>query len=149
MTTQVLLLALLFGFQSTTSPTVVFVCEHGAAKSLIASLYFNQLAAERGLPVRAAFRAVTPQDDLSVRAVAGLKADGFTIPEQKPTVIASSDIDRATHIFAIGCQLPAAAAKSGKAAGWDDVPDDKGYPAMRDAIVKHVNALLDQIQSRK
>ena len=149
MTTNGLMLALLFGFQSATSPSVVFVCEHGAAKSLIASLYFNKLAAERGLPVRAAFRAVTPQDDLSVRAVAGLKADGFTIPEQKPTVISSSDIDRATHIFAIGCQLPGAASKSGKAASWDDVPDDKGYPPMRDAIVKHVNALLDQIQSRK
>lgn len=131
------------------SPTVVFVCEHGAAKSLIASAYFNKLAAERGLPVRAAFRGVTPQDDLSVRAVAGLEADGLPIPSQKPTAIASGDIASATHIFAIGCQLPAAAAKSGKASSWDDVPDDRGYPAMRDAIVKHVNALLDTIQARK
>jgi hypothetical protein len=27
---------------------VVFVCEHGAAKSVVASEYFNKLAAERG-----------------------------------------------------------------------------------------------------
>jgi hypothetical protein len=30
-------------------PTIVFVCEHGAAKSLIATAYFNKLAAERRL----------------------------------------------------------------------------------------------------
>jgi protein-tyrosine-phosphatase len=131
------------------SPSVMFVCEHGAAKSLIASAYFNKLAAERGLKARASFRGVAPQDDLSVRAVAGLRADGLTIPEQKPTAIAAADVDRATHIFAIGCQLPASAAKSGKAASWDDVPDDQGYAPMRDAIVKHVNALLDQLQTRK
>ena len=49
-----------------TPATVVFVCEHGAAKSLIATLYFNKLAAERGLAARAAFRGVDPQDALSV-----------------------------------------------------------------------------------
>jgi arsenate reductase len=153
MTAPVLLLILIStivgDLQTVRSPAVVFVCEHGAAKSLIASAYFNKIAAERGLPVRAAFRAVSPQDDLSVRAVAGLKADGLAIPDQKPTAIAASDIEQATHIFAIGCQLPAAAATSSKASSWDDVPDDQGYPAMRDAIVKHVKALLDQIQSRK
>jgi len=154
MNAPVLLLTLLStvtvaGLQTASSPAVVFVCEHGAAKSLIASAYFNKLAAERGLPVRAAFRAVSPQDDLSVRAVAGLKADGLVIPDQKPTAIAAGDIEHATHIFAIGCQLPAAAAQSSKASSWDDVPDDQGYPAMRDAIVKHVKTLLDQIQSSK
>ena len=33
-----------------TTPAVMFVCEHGAAKSVIATAYFNKLAAERGLP---------------------------------------------------------------------------------------------------
>jgi protein-tyrosine-phosphatase len=135
--------------QLASSPTVVFVCEHGAAKSLIASAYFNKLAAERGLKARAAFRGVAPQDDLSVRTVAGLKADGLSIPDQKPTAISNADIDHATLIFAIACQLPGSAATSGKAASWDDVPENDGYPAMRDAIVRHVNALLDQLQMRK
>jgi protein-tyrosine-phosphatase len=128
------------------APQVVFVCEHGAAKSLIATAYFNKLAAERGLPVRATFRGVDPQDALSVRAVAGLKDDGFTIHDAKPTAITGSDVQSATHIFAIGCQLPAVATQSGKAASWDDVPDDQGYGPMRDAIVRHVKALLEAIQ---
>ena len=72
---------------ATSSPSVIFVCEHGAAKSVIATAYFNKLAAERGLQDRATFRGTTPQDDLSVRAVAGLKADGLAIPSGKPTAI--------------------------------------------------------------
>src|SRR3954466_12315897 len=50
-----------FSYSSTTTgaasaePTVVFVCEHGAAKSVIATTYFNKIAAERGLKARALY----------------------------------------------------------------------------------------------
>jgi arsenate reductase len=130
------------------TPSVVFVCEHGAAKSVIATAYFNKLAAERGLPYRATFRGTAPQEALSVRAVQGLTADGVAIPPGAPTAIGDADIKTATHIFAIGCVLPAAALSSGKAKDWSDVPDDKGYEAQRDAIVRHVKALLDDLQRR-
>ena len=133
---------------ATPAPTVIFVCEHGAAKSVIATAYFNKLSAERGLPYRATFRGTTPQDSLSVRAVEGLKADGLAIPSGKPTAISDADVTGATHIFAIGCTLPTTAAKSGKANDWSDVPDDQGYAPMRDAIVRHVTALLDDLQKR-
>jgi arsenate reductase len=128
------------------SPQVVFVCEHGAAKSLIATAYFNKLAAERGLTARATFRGVDPQDALSVSAVAGLKQDGLTIPDGRPHAISAADVTAATHIFAIGCSLPAGATASGKASSWDDVPDDQGYGPMRDAILRHVQALIDALR---
>jgi hypothetical protein len=56
---------------------------------------------------------VDPQDALSVRAVAGLKEDGLPIPDARPTAIGAADVTAATHIFAIGCTLPAAATQSG------------------------------------
>jgi protein-tyrosine-phosphatase len=131
-------------------PAVVFVCEHGAAKSVIATAYFNKLARERGLPYRATFRGTDPQAELSVSALKGLREDGIEIPEGKPTAIAPTDVERATHVFAIGCTLPSSATTSGKAASWSDVPDGEGYARTRDAIVKHVTALLDELQhSRK
>src|SRR5262245_59598116 len=147
---QILIVALLLALQ--TSPgnrSVIFVCEHGAAKSVIATAYFNKLAAERGLPFRATFRGTAPQENLSVRAVEGLKADGVPIPSGTPTAIADNDIAGATHIFAIGCTLPDNARRSGKAADWSDVPDDRGYAAMRDAIVAHVKQLLDELAARE
>src|SRR3954447_16679129 len=103
---------------TSTTPSIVFVCEHGAAKSVIATAYFNKLAAERGLPYRATFRGTSPQEALSVRAVQGLKTDGVAVPDGVPTAIADADIKNATHIFAIGCTLPSAAVASGKSKDW-------------------------------
>jgi protein-tyrosine-phosphatase len=145
---QLLLAALAFAPQtgaSGTQPTVVFVCEHGAAKSVIATAYFNKIAAERGLRARAVYRGTNPQPDLSVRTVQGLKEDGLPVPSEKPSAITSADVDAATVIFAIGCPLPANASASGKSANWDDVPDDQGYGAQRDAIKKHVESLVEDL----
>jgi arsenate reductase len=134
---------------SSTQPTVIFVCEHGAAKSVIASAYFNKIAAERGLNARASYRGVSPQEDLSVGALKGLREDGLPLPAAKPSKIEQTDVDRATVIFAIGCTLPSMATASGKAASWDDVPDGQGYGPMRDAIKRHVEQLVDEMVKKQ
>ena len=126
-------------------PTVVFVCEHGAAKSVIATAYFNKIAAERGLKARATYRGVNPQAELSVSAMKGLKEDGLSVDEHKPVPMSQSDVDDATVIFAIGCTLPSNAKASAKGSNWDDVPDDRGYGPTRDAIKRHVEELVDTL----
>lgn len=130
-------------------PKVVFVCEHGAAKSVIATAYFNKIARDRGLPYRAQFRGTDPQAELSVSALKGLKDDGVEVPDGRPTLISTADAAAATHIFAIGCTLPAQVKASGKANDWSDVPDGQGYGPMRDAIRKHVETLLDELTTKK
>ena len=143
---QLFVAAILVASQQVAEPNVVFVCEHGAAKSVIATMYFNKIAAERGLRTRATYRGVNPQQDLSVNTLKGLRDDGFAVmPEQKPSSISQADVDRASVIFAIGCTLPPTAVASGKSGSWDDVPDDQGYAAMRDAIKKHVEQLVDEL----
>ena len=59
---------------------VLFVCEHGNVKSLMAMSYFNRLAEERGLPYRAVSRGTAP-DSTTVppKIVEGLKKDGFDV----------------------------------------------------------------------
>jgi DNA-binding beta-propeller fold protein YncE/protein-tyrosine-phosphatase len=131
------------------APTVIFVCEHGAAKSVIATTYFNKIAAERGLRARATYRGVNPQVDLSVSALKGLRDDGLTLPDQKPSPISQADVDAATVMFAIGCTLPSNATASGKGDSWDDVPEDKGYAATRDAIKRHVERLIDDLLAKQ
>lgn len=51
--------------------SIVFVCEHGAAKSVIAATLFNKLAVERGLRERAIYRGANPQADLSSATLKG------------------------------------------------------------------------------
>ena len=128
--------------------SVVFVCQRGAAKSLIAAAYLNKLAAERGLQERASFRAVDPQDTVSSTVVDGLAADGVPVPPGLPTAIGREDVAGATHIFAMGCDLPRDATSSGKTSAWNDIPGDQGYGPMRDDIVTRVRLLLDEIQGR-
>ena len=151
MVTQLLIVAILSVAQGTVpaKTTVVFVCEHGAAKSVIATAYFNKIAAERGLRAHATYRGVNPQADLSVGALKGLRDDGLQVEEQKPSPITESDVDAATVIFAIGCTLPSIATASGKAGNWKDVPDDKGYAAQRDAIKKHVERLIEDLLKKQ
>ena len=148
LTLMVIALARAGAAQGAGDERVVFVCEHGAAKSVIATAYFNKLAAERGLPDRATYRGANPQAELSVSALKGLREDGLAVPSAKPSPITAGDVTKANHIFAIGCSLPSHAASSGKAESWDDVPEDQGYAAQRDAIKKHVERLLDQLQKR-
>lgn len=145
LTALLMLFAMVMPQVAPSDPMVVFVCEHGAAKSVIATAYFNKMAAERGLRARATYRGVNPQADLSVSAMKGLKEDGLTVEERKPALISQSDVDAADVIFAIGCTLPSNATASGKAATWDDVPDDRGYGPTRDAIKRHVEELVDRL----
>src|SRR2546423_15147066 len=152
MIAQALIVLSVFSFYQpavAAEPSVVFVCEHGAAKSVIATGYFNKIAAEKGLRARAIYRGVNPQADLSVSALKGLREDGLTTPDRKPSSIAQADVDAATVIFAIGCTLPSNATASGKANTWDDVPEDKGYGATRDAIKSHVERLIDDLLKKQ
>ena len=134
---------------ATSDPTVVFVCEHGAAKSVIAAAYFNKIAGERGLRARAIYRGVNPDAELSASALKGLREDGLTVPAERPSRIADADVDRASVIFAIGCTLPPRAGASGKADDWNDVPGDQGYGPMRDAIKKHVERLIEDLVKKQ
>ena len=150
MTIHASLLALLLLLQPAgPDPTVVFVCEHGAAKSVIATAYFNKIAAEKGLRARAVYRGVNPDAALSATALKGLRDDGLPAPADSPSAITPNDVEAASVIFAIGCTLPKHATASGKANSWEDVPGDKGYAAMRDAIKKHVQRLVDDLLNKQ
>jgi protein-tyrosine-phosphatase len=130
-------------------PTVVFVCEHGAAKSVIATAYFNKMAAERGLRAHAIYRGVNPDADLSAAALKGLRDDGLPVPAESPSRITAADVEKAAVIFAIGCTLPAHATMSAKADNWNDVPNDQGYAGMRDAIKRHVERLIEDLMAKQ
>ncbi len=44
---------------------IVFVCEHGSAKSVIAAAYFNKLVKEKNLPYEAVARGTDPDTVIS------------------------------------------------------------------------------------
>ncbi len=84
---------------------IVFVCEHGAAKSIVAAAYFNCFAQEKGLPWQAIARGTSPTEELSLQAVEGLSKDGLPPTESKPQKLSSADVQSAQRVVAF-CELP-------------------------------------------
>lgn len=129
---------------------VVFVCEHGAAKSVVATTYFNQLAATRGLDVRAIARGADPQDQPSVSAVQGLRADGFTPSGALPRPITADELRHSSRVVAFDCGQPTMKVLRGMGACWDDVPatgDD--YARARDVIRAHVVVMIEELLAHR
>src|SRR6185295_16849076 len=81
------------------SETVVFVCEHGTAKSVIAMSYFTKLAMERGLKVRAVSRGTAPESAIPAPLRAALGADGFALTDFQPTKFTLGDLAHAIDVI--------------------------------------------------
>jgi hypothetical protein len=78
---------------STNRPTVLFVCLHGSAKSLIAAEYFNRLAAARGIGARATSAGTEPDDTIPPHVTRGLGDDGIDVAGRRPRHPAPADVE--------------------------------------------------------
>jgi len=131
---------------------VLFVCEHGNVKSLMAVSYFNQLAQERRLPVRAVSRGTAP-DSTTVPPpiIQGLRGDDFDVSSFHPSAVRPSDISASQRVIMIGTDLPtdAQAAAQPKIEQWNDVPPASvDYAAARDSLKGHIKKLVEQLANR-
>src|SRR5688572_16907500 len=120
---------------------ILFLCQHGGAKSVVAVSHFNRLAAERGLPfVAAAAAAEDPYDGVPVPVADHLQREGFDVHAFKPHQAGPDEINAAARVVTIGCDVP------GVHERWDDVPaaseDLEGSVA---AIRRHVEVLAEAL----
>jgi arsenate reductase (thioredoxin) len=127
--------------------TVVFVCHHGNAKSLIASQWFNRLAVERGATVRAVARGMEPETPVPVAIAAKLSRDGFDVERYEPRGFSPADLDGASRVVLIGVERPAwVKTERATVEKWDGIPPaSEGYDASRDAMRARIVALLDAL----
>lgn len=126
-----------------TTPIILFVCEHGAAKSVIATAYFDKLARERGLKYRAVARGTNPDAMLAPVAEKGLQEDGFDTSGWKPALVGKRDMDEASRIITFGCTLPNADTVAAKVTDWNDISSPSAnYGLARDEIREKVQRLV-------
>ena len=126
-------------------PVIVFVCEHGAAKSVVAAAYFNYFAKESDLNLQAIARGTNPDNELSPQAIQGLSKDGLTPQESTPQKLTSADVQSGQRVIAF-CELPIEYQQA-LVERWDDVPPvSENYETARDAIIKHINSFISQIK---
>jgi arsenate reductase (thioredoxin) len=125
---------------------VLFVCEHGNVKSLMAAAYFNELARARRLPFRAVSRGLAPDSDTVPDFVkVPLTAEGFDVSTFHPQRLTPDDIAASDRVIGISTTLPAEAGAT-KAEQWNDVPPaSTDYARSRDGIKAHVEELVERL----
>ena len=74
------------------APTVVFVCPHGAAKSVLAAAYFQQLADRRGLRARARCAGTDPDPDVAPAVARALLEEGIDVRTERPRRVTREEL---------------------------------------------------------
>lgn len=132
--------------QETSVKPIVFVCEHGSVKSMIAAQWFNRMAAERGVALRAVSRGVEPDARIPEAVAQKLSKDGFDLTELVPVRLQQSDLTNARHVVSIGAKSALFDKMSKGLERWDDIPPaSSNYAASRDALRARIAALLDTL----
>jgi arsenate reductase len=129
--------------------TVVFVCERGSSKSLLAATLFNRMAEERRLPVRAVSRAVSPETTDSrapLRLVQKMTVDGFQVRTFQPRAVTTSEAAGADRVIVIGYDGNFEALGMAHVERWNDVPPASlEYENAKTVITSHIELLLQRL----
>jgi len=128
---------------------IVFVCEHGAALSVVSAAYFNKIAQEKHLNLHAIARGIEPQKNLSVSALHGLNSDGVSFETKRPQRLSIREAKNAQRVVAFYPLLPKYQTAT-PVEIWTDVPPTgTNYARARDAILIHLGELIQQLESEK
>ena len=128
------------------SPTILFMCPHGAAKSVLASAYFQRAARERGLNVRVITAGTDPDPAVAPKVAQHLKAQGYDVPIATPRRVTADDLAAADVVVSIGCDVKGLPPPRGSLRQWDDVPaPSEDFTAADDKIKERVIALVDEL----
>ncbi|HEU4893078.1 MAG TPA: hypothetical protein VFT47_16100 [Vicinamibacterales bacterium] len=131
---------------STKAPTVLFMCPHGAAKSVLASAYFQRAAKERGLNVVVTSAGTDPDPAVAPAVAAHLKKNGYSVPVSKPTRATAEQVAAADVVVSLGCDLKGYPSPRGRTVNWDDVPSPSQDFEKADAAIKQkVAALVEEL----
>ena len=126
--------------------TILFMCPHGAAKSVLASAYFERAARERGLNVRVLSAGTDPDEQVAPAVAAHLSKNGYPVPTARPRRATREDFAIADVVISIGCDLKDLPAEHGALADWSDVPDlSAGFGKADDKIRERVMQLVDDL----
>jgi arsenate reductase (thioredoxin) len=121
--------------------TVLFVCPHGAAKSILAAAEFQRCVEQQGLPFMSACAGTEPDATLSPAVVTWLRAAGLPIPNG-PRQVTPEEMSAALRVVALGCDLRQQVPPH-KLVDWAEVPAlSVDFEAGQAAIQARVAALV-------
>ena len=129
-------------------PRIVFVCEHGTVKSLVALEYFTRYARERGLRMDAISRGTRPDSAVPSVVASGLRSDGFDLRGFRPQKFTPLDLSGALLVVALDANIDSVVEGTRTVARWDGMPSVMvSYATGRRAIERRVRRLVDSLSA--
>jgi arsenate reductase (thioredoxin) len=127
--------------------TVLFVCEHGTVKSLLAKVLFEQYAQEVGFQMRAESRGTRVDSIVPPWMLQGLASDHVDLGSWRPQALNASDLAAASYVISFDVPEGATAAAKAPRIQWDGLPSvTQSYANGRDAIKARVHQLVDSLK---
>ena len=129
-----------------TQKTVIFICDHGAFKSVVAAAAFNKMAKEQGLPVNAVARGVDPGKEIAANALNGLKLDNIPNYTLVPQKLSNEELAKASYVVAL-CTLPKDYNRPLHFEDWNKIPLINGnYANFRDSVLPSIRLLINNLK---
>jgi arsenate reductase (thioredoxin) len=128
---------------------ILFVCEHGSAKSMIATAYFNKFAKENNLPWEAFSSGTDPDKEISPKTKQLLEKDQLYDKNLKPHKLAQADVSSADQVIMF-YSVPANISVKDNTQYWLGINAVNGdFQKLRDEIVsKVVSPLIDSLKKK-
>jgi protein-tyrosine-phosphatase len=129
------------------SRTILFLCPHNAAKSVIAVAYFEQLVTQYGLDFRATSAGTEPDDKPATAVIEMLEKEGIDVSKHVPRHVTREELAEAFRVVSLGCDVSELAPAELAIAHWDDVPPpSQNLMVARDKILRHVERLVNVLR---
>ena len=127
--------------------SVLFVCEHGTVRSLLAKVLFDQYASQVGLNMRAVSRGTRADSVVPPWMLRGLAADHFDIGSWRPQTLRPDDLANASIVVSFDVPATSTNGTLAPRARWDSLPSvSQNYAGGRDAIKSRVRQLVDSLK---
>jgi protein-tyrosine-phosphatase len=128
------------------SHTILFLCPHGAAKSVLAAAYCQQLADQYNLDVQATSAGTEPSDRISPAVVELLQAHGIDVANDVPRQVTYEALMTASQVISLGCDLDNLLPPGTPVERWDNIPlPSQNLSAARDSIHAYVEQLINKL----
>lgn len=82
---------------------ILFVRVHNAGRSQMAAAFFNRMAAERGMSIRAASAGTHPAARVHAGLAAAMRECSIDIADAKPALVTDALVERAKRVITMGC----------------------------------------------
>ena len=122
---------------------ILFVRVHNAGRSQTAAAFFNRMAAERGMSIRAASAGTHPAASVHEGVAAAMRECGIDISDAKPALMTNALVERAKRVITMGCAVDAAECPT-----LLTEPEDWGLPDPAGKDAAEVRAIRAEIKRR-